>query len=632
MTFLLAIQGIIIAVGNAQTIDFSISNIPAELLLSANAVVRYDEMVCTVDAKKAVKACKFAVTVLNENSRQETLRVYYDSNSKVKKLKARLYDASGQLIRKIEKSEIRDYSSVSDGSIYEDDRYKRIEFNYNEYPYTIAYEYEVETKEVLFYPSWWFLSNFKMAVQKSFFQLKLAEGIEIRYRAYNCDYEPKEEQEGDFKILTWEAENIPAIKGEPYAPSARSLLPMISVMPKNINTVGISGDLSTWKEYGAYMYRLNENRDQLSPQMEKEVQEMVAGASSDAEKIEILYRYIQDNMRYVSVQLGIGGWQTFDAQYVEKNKYGDCKALTNFMKSLLKAVDIEAYAALVYGGDHPPKLEADFPSLTAFNHVILNIPKEDCWLECTSNRGPVNHTGQFTGSRQALLLTEEGGELVRTPDYTAEDNLQHSRAEIQLTAEGSAIVQNSINCYGMYYDNYNFGQEDLAEQQLHQWFVAINKGIPTFEIEELNIRTTKEKPESGIDYRLKIRRYATKAGKRLFVPLNCLNAFDQVPPKTEKRLFPVVSEEAFTHLEEYSISIPKGYEVESIPEKVIKLKTKFGFYKLKIEQTGNKLQYYRKLQIFPVELPAEKYDDFRDFYKDIAKLEKMKMVLVKKKT
>ena len=629
LTLCLTIQGIFISIGNAQIIDYAVSNIPIELLVSANAVVRYDKMVYTVDAESAKTRLKTAVTLLNQNSNIEAFYIPYDSNSKVKKIKCKLYDASGQLIRKIEKTEIQDRSYVSDFSIYEDNRYKKIEFSHNEYPYTVEYEYEREDKEVLFYPPWGFLSGYKTATQYSFFQLKLAEGIDVRYKVYNCDYQVKEGKEGSFKTLTWEEENIPAMNTEPYAPGATSILPMIAVMPKNIDVKGLSGDLSTWEDYGNFMYRLNENRDQLSPEMIKEVKAMTANAENNEDKIEILYRYVQDNMRYVSVQLGVGGWQTFDAQYVEKNKYGDCKALSNFMKSLLKAVDIQAYVALVYGGSAPPRLEEEFPSSNAFNHVILNIPEEDCWLECTSSRGPVNHTGRFTGNRQALLLTEEGGKLVETPGYTAEDNLQHSRAEIQLTAEGSAIVKNTINCYGMRYGRYNAGQEDLTEKELHQWFVRINDDLPTFEIQDLNVRTTKEKPESGLDYRLEIKRYAAKAGKRLFVPVNCLNAFAKVPAKVEKRRLPVVSRQIFTDLDEYRIHIPEGYEIESIPEKAIHLKTDFGIYELNIEQKGNILQYHRKLQILPVQLPAEKYEDFRTFYKQITKLEKMKVVLVK---
>ncbi|NJK82774.1 MAG: transglutaminase domain-containing protein [Saprospiraceae bacterium] len=102
---------------------------------------------------------------------------------------------------------------------------------------------------------------------------------------------------------------------------------------------------------------------------------MTEEAKSNKEKIAILYRFLQDNMRYVSVQLGIGGWQTYDAQYVEQNKYGDCKALSNFMKAMLKTLDIPAYTAAVYGDSRGVPLEAeeDF-SFPLFNHVIYIFP------------------------------------------------------------------------------------------------------------------------------------------------------------------------------------------------------------------------------------------------------------------
>ncbi|NJL74106.1 MAG: transglutaminase domain-containing protein [Saprospiraceae bacterium] len=187
------------------------------------------------------------------------------------------------------------------------------------------------------------------------------------------------------------------------------------------------------------------------------IKSLTAQASSEEEKVAILYRYMQQNMRYVSVKLGIGGWQTFDATYVEQNKYGDCKALSNFMKAMLKVIDIPAYTVLVYAGESrlPYEVEEDF-SFPRFNHVILHIPKLNYWLECTNPINPPNYLGSFTSDRNVLLVTEEGGKLIRTPRISNDLNRKISATEIHLETTGAATIKNSIQYGGTLQDDWRY--------------------------------------------------------------------------------------------------------------------------------------------------------------------------------
>lgn len=617
---------------NGDQPAYAVANIPSLLLESANTVVRYDGLTFMANTEGSITTVKVVKTILNKQSKDKEVAIYYDAKSKIRKLKASLYDANGKLIRKIGKDEIRDNSAISSFSIYEDNRYKYIDFSYGEYPYTLTYEYERQESEVLFYPSWYFISSTNTAVEKSVFEIQVEEGIEIDYRVYNCGFQPAIKTSGAYKVYSWEAHRMPVIKTEKYSEKFAHQVPMIKIVPKNISIDGLKGDLSNWKSYGAFMYQLNANRDGLSPEMKTLIHELIKEAETDAEKIEILYRYMQDNMRYVSVQLGIGGWQTFDAQYVEKNKYGDCKALTNFMKSMLKEVNIKAYAALIKNDRSIPKFEDDFAGPDGFNHVVLNIPSEDCWLECTSKEYPVNYLGSSNSNRKALLLTPEGGKMVNTPAYTAKDNLKTSTATIQIDEQGAALIKNTIRAYGLVHEQYKIDQSEYREEDIHRYFVKTNEQLPTFEINDLQFNETEERPESKLTYDISVKNYGNKMGKRFFIPLNCLNPFDRVPKKVEERQLPIRIWNPFTHSDDYKIKFPEGFEIESIPEDHLELETEFGSYSLKVSKEDDRVRYQRKLQIYQVSLPAERYNDLREFYKKVSKLEKMKMVLVKKKT
>ena len=167
-----------------------------------------------------------------------------------------------------------------------------------------------------------------------------------------------------------------------------------------------------------------------------------------------LYEYMQNKTRYVSITVGIGGFQPFDAATVDRLSYGDCKALSNYMKSILEVAGISSRYTLVYAGENNQDIKTTFPS-SQFNHVILCVPmeKDTIWLECTSQRKPFNYLGSSTSNRQALVIDENGGKL-RTQVMQPENNLESRKADIILDKTGSGFASVHSRYYGATYDQY----------------------------------------------------------------------------------------------------------------------------------------------------------------------------------
>src|SRR4030095_3800912 len=136
---------------------------------------------------------------------------------------------------------------------------------------------------------------------------------------------------------------------------------------------------------------------------------LVKDAPSESEKIKRIYEYMQNNFRYVSIQLGIGGYRPFSATFTDQKKYGDCKGLSNYMKAALKSVGIKSHIAIINAQYNAEPVDPDFPA-NNFNHAILCVPgKDTIWLECTSSSAEFGKLGTFTENRNALLVTENGG-------------------------------------------------------------------------------------------------------------------------------------------------------------------------------------------------------------------------------
>jgi transglutaminase-like putative cysteine protease len=164
---------------------------------------------------------------------------------------------------------------------------------------------------------------------------------------------------------------------------------MIYLASSEFEMAGYKGNMNTWENLGKFMQDLRGGRDQLPADIKQKVHELTDKEPDPNKKVAKLYEFMQQNTRYVSIQLGIGGLQPFDATYVATKRYGDCKALSNYMSALLKEIGVPSYYTLVKSGEGNTFFVPDFPS-DQFDHVILCVPlkKDTMWLECTDQTLP----------------------------------------------------------------------------------------------------------------------------------------------------------------------------------------------------------------------------------------------------
>ncbi len=607
--------------------QYAVDLIPDSLKKNASAVVREDIGAFEVNAPDdATYKYKMVVTILKEKNPYVQFSRGYNKNSKIKTMRARYYDASGKLIRKVEKDEIRDHAAYDGISLCTDARVKTVDNDYGVLPYTFEIEYEVQEKGFFQFPSWSFQS-FGASVQHSEYFISVPATTKVNHRVANATLQPLTRQNENKHTYLWQMDNLKAVTYESNLPNAYKILPRVEATTNNFNFYDVTGDMSSWEGFAKFEASLNRDRDKLSPAMALRVKSMVENCKTNREKIDTLYHYLQRNMRYVSVQLGIGGFQTFDAAYVEKNKYGDCKALSNFMKSMLKVVDIEAQASVVYGGeddyfDPDPNFCYDH-----FNHVILYIPSEKMWLECTSDDLPTGYLSTFTQNRGALVFNDSTGKIVRTPALDTTTNIEITKSTIQLAIDGSATLNNNSILQGSLQDHFRGWVKNLSKEEIQKRFQQTKK-LPTFKIEKLEMSADPNKPEVKVDYTFSFEKFGSKAGSRLIIPINADNAFDDTPPPTEKRNFPIeAGGSGYTQNVETTLNIPDGFTIEALPNEKTEMHSIYGSYVSSIEKTEKSIIFKRKLVIKPVSQPAEKFNEFRDFYKKMEQADAAKVIL-----
>jgi hypothetical protein len=598
------------------------------LLLHANEIVESEGTLEIISASEAIYSEKKRIVVLNKESKANGFAVFYDPDNKILNLDADIYDLSGTPIRKVRKSEIRDVAAVDGVSIYSENRVQYIELNHSEYPYILEFSYRQKLKGISFAAgeNWYFQDRPSSVVTVSSYEITVPNDLDIQYQLYNLELEPTITHIGSEKIYRWEAKNIPAIKFEPYDIPSHRQVPILRISPSKFEIDKYAGSMESWQAYGDFLQQLWVGRDQLPPALKEQIRTLTADTEDTKEKIGRLYRLMQENKRYVSVQLGIGGWQPFTAEYVEERGYGDCKALSNYMKAMLSEIGVKSYPVIVYaGGHHPYEVEDNFVD-PAFNHAILYVPSEEMWLECTSSINPPGYLGEFTNDRKVLLVTPQGGQLARTPKLSTAENNSNEKFTIDLAADGSAALQYEALLKGIPHEDWRYYKYAYSPKEIEDKVRNIGK-LPTLSLNEVNITNDPNLPQNTLSFNATANRYASRAGKRLFVPMNLICPRTYVPDAVENRQYPVMIPHGYTEEATITINIPDGYEAESLPSPQV-VETPFGRYETKITEAEGTVTLQRNYQMYDQEHPAADYGAFRDFLMTVAKHDASKMVLV----
>jgi len=616
----------------AGELKYSILGIADSLKKNANSVVRVYETTFRVDENyRSQENVLYAITLLNDKALDEAeIKVYYDNNSSVSYLKFRIYNAFGEDITRTFKTlEVTDESATPGGTLYSDSRCKVVSPVFAAYPVTIEYSYEVKDQVIFSYPTWMPVTATNMALQEASFTLITPKTNTPRIKGVYRVPEAVISSDAQNKIYTWKINAIAAIEDEPFSPPYYERIPFLLLAPDRIKYNGYYDSFSTWSDFGKFQSWLNHDRDQLSPETVRTIAELIKECPDKRSKVKKVYKYMQDRTRYVGVQVEIGGWQPIPADYVDKKGYGDCKGLVNYTKALLQSIGIESFFTLVKAGKNPAPLITGFPSYQ-FNHAILCVPDghDTIWLECTSQRNAFGFLGSFTENRDALVVNDKGGTLVKTTVYSADDNKSARKVSVIIDDAGDATVKALTGNKAIQSEEIEDLVFESPADQRKEFLKRVGYSDCVINSLKLNLQGD-FMPVGTVDADLFVPAYASKSGNRVFVPVVMPDRLIPVPKNSAPRVNPVVVRSAFSDNDSVVVSIPAGFNTEFIPGKQV-MESKFGKYTLSVELIDNQLHCYRSFVLYAGRYEAADYADFVAFLKKTAKFDQTKVVLARK--
>ena len=622
IVFLIIFFGINLIFGQ----NIKIPEITPEQKENANTVKISDFQ--TIEYKsynKVISSNKYVVLVLNEiGFNALDLSENYNKSNKIKNLNVTVYNSSGVKVKKFGKADFKDRSLLDDSTMFSDSRLLFLDYTPTAYPFVLEYECETESVNTAFLNAWSPISNLHETVLEATLEIIKNPECPVNVKVQKLEEFKVEKVESASKTV-YSVKNIMAIKPEANSDYSKEF-PMVKMYLKKASLEGYELNMNSWNEFGKmfYDYFIKDNGT-ISDKTKLKLDNIISANDSKLDKIKKIYKYVQDNTRYVSVQVGIGGWKPMEVSDVEKYGYGDCKALSNFTRSLLKAYDVESYYTVIYGGDKR-KLDEEIVSMQG-NHAILAVPNDEnyIFLECTSQTNPFSYLSDFTSNRNAFIIKPNGSEIVKTSVYKTEKNTQETKSKVIVLSDGTVSGNVEIISKNIQYNNVSHLENKSLKEQLDYYkdhFGHLNN----LEVSNLKLKNNKEDFSFSEAFSFKAENYYEKSLNTIILPLNVLNRYSRTPLKYRNKKFSFEIEYGYIDADEIEMILPQNYSITQLPEK-INLKEKFGEYNASIELENNKLVYKRKLTIYDAIYPKEDYEVYRKFIEQISKSDNIKIII-----
>ncbi|MFN0014166.1 MAG: transglutaminase-like domain-containing protein [Saprospiraceae bacterium] len=609
-----------------------IAAIPDSLTTNANAVVREHDLTVKINSPSSLEILRRVTVSVLDNRTTDWTEIYlpYGGFLDLQYLSCQVLDAEGVVRKRFTRKDFQDRAYFDDATIADDTRYLYLDLSAEGRPFTYVLDYSMSSETALLCPNFFPQAEFNTSVELAKCVVQIPEALSLNYRCERAP-EPAMSTKKGYKSYKWVFENLPAIPDEPLNLPLSQQAPIIYISPREFQTKEFSGSLESWNGLAKWNHQMVSALPELTLATKQEIQHLTAGRT-EVEKIRAVYSFVQNNTRYVSIQLGIGGWKPFDPNRVHTKKFGDCKALSWYTKVLLDAAGIPAHYTLVSAGDEPRNLIPDFPSNT-FNHAILTVPTtggDTLHLECTSQIHPFGYMGTFTGNRKALMIAGEEGRIIDLSAPDTQDNVKHDSVRVRLQdPQSPAQIEWKRTLRGLAIEDDNFLWLSFeTDPQKHKKWIDEHLSIKGGQVTKFDWEAPLTEPQGSVSIVTSSTQLLNITAKRMYLQSNFFQPWTTILPVDSARVSPIFQRFGHTWIADLVLDIPAKWKSESLPSSAEEVSA-FGRYSRTVTYSSGQFVLRRSITLDAGIFPKEMYNQLADFYKKMKKMDNERVVFVR---
>jgi Domain of Unknown Function with PDB structure (DUF3857)/Transglutaminase-like superfamily len=611
-----------------------------------DAVLLYSETTVNVQSVDKIKTrVRMAYKILRPSGREYGMAaVSFNPHRKISGMRGWCIPAQGKDYEVKDKEAVEvALPKIAGSELISDVKEKLLQIPAPDPGSVVGYEYEEDEQPMVLQDVWRFQRE--IPGRELHYSLQLPPGWE--YKASWINYSEIKPTPGSNNQWEWVINNVKAIRKEAEMPPIEGVAGQLVISFFPAGGASAHG-FSSWQEMGNWYRNLTGGRRDASPQITQEVATLTAAAQTPLEKAKALAQFVQHDIRYVAIELGIGGWQPHSASDVFAHRYGDCKDKATLLSSMLSQVGIESFYVVINSerGSVTPEVPAN---VGAFDHAMLaiklpaNVSDSSLvatvqhprlgpllYFDPTNELTPFGEIGGYLQANYGLLVTPEGGELVELPRQPSAMNSIQRTGKLMLSPLGTLTGEVSETRLGdrAWSERSRLRSVTKSADQIKPIEDLLASSLSLFSITHASIENlTHTDQPFGFHYTFEARNYATNAGGLLLVRPRVLGVKSSGLLETkEARQFPIEFEGPSRDTDTFEIAIPAGYVVDDLPP-AVDADYPFASYHAKTEVNGNLIHYSRTLEVKELSVPVNRADDLKKFYRIIAGDERNTVVL-----
>jgi hypothetical protein len=621
----------------------SLSRQPAKSYADdVNAVILLEDQVTIVkDNGDLVRRGRRAVRILRPEGRDRFAfyAVEYNGDSKVNYLRGWSITSKGQEYE-TKSGDVSEHS-ISSYEVYSDAKVKALRVPGADVGTVVGFEYEQQERPYIFQDSWMFQQS--EPVEQSHYELRLAAGWRFKSDWMNHKEEKPSEENG---AIQWRLADIPRIEDEPHRPPARGIAG--GVVFTFFNDKNPSKSYRNWSELGTWFTQLSSTVRDASPALSLKVQELAPPSLPTIQRIKALASFAQHDVRYVAVEVGVGGYRPHTATDIFTHRYGDCKDKATVLSSMLAQIGVKSYYIIVNATRGV--VTKDSPaSPGGFNHMILAIALPEASygkplpamfehrklghlliFDPTNDFVPFGQIPPYEQDNYGLLVGEQGGELIHMPLSSPESNGINRTAKMKLLPDGTLqgeMEETYVGFSAMLGRMFLQNESEADRKKMIERLMGSSLG--NFQLDHYELVNA-----SDIDQDLIIRfkfsaaHYAKNAGSMLLVRPRVVGEMAGQWDANKPRHYAYDFRAPFLNRDSFEIALPEGFQVDELPDPA-KASFPFAEYASKTENSGSLLKYTREYRITATQVDMDQMDQLKKLFGQI-NLDEKNMAVLKK--
>lgn len=470
-----------------------------------------------------------------------------------------------------------------------------------------------------------------LPVLRRTYVLEHPKDLRVRVQALNMDrdaYSTREIEGGRLKLV-WERTDIEPFEEEEHMPPAEQYMPSLWFAVLEDQKLGKTLDLSSWEGIAEWYCGLS--RESLKPGsgIVRMLNNLSVEGLIDIEKARRIYHYVQSNVRYVAIILGLGGFMPHTAEETFDKLYGDCKDQSTLLVSALREAGIESHLVLVRTADWG-SFEERFSFPGYFNHVIAaaELSGRMVYVDPTCRTCSFGILPYLVQGADALVIREGEDGLVTLPVGLDGINEFDASSVISVGESGTAVVCDTLKLQGFYAERYRRafgGRAGQSPKKTAKKLLA--REYPLADVERIEIGgMDPEKALMEIVLEYTIPEFVERRRTVFIDPI--LRKLPVPRPMGGDRLYPFTLGKERRIISRVTVNVPEGSRITGTPGS-LSIENEYFAYSGSWSGGGSSVQFTRYFELSASIVPLEDLRDIRDQVYEIEAFEDSKILIEK---